>query len=469
MTKPSGNHKGNLYFIGIAGHTMRGLALAARELGFEVTGFDPTAVPPGSDWLDGQGITWWREFKNFQLDQVTAVIVTGAHISDQAPVVVAARERHIPIKSYAQLFGELTEGKHVIDVSGTHGKTTTTALIAWLLESAGRHPDFLIGIQPFNFNSSVRLTGSNVVVAEGDEYRASPLETKSKVQYHHPDTLVLTSVEHDHPDFFPDLQAVTKRFQDIVAALPKSGRLVAWAESTTVVEVAHSAAAPVTTYGLGTGDYTARNIAYLPTGIEFDIENHTGPLGRFATMLYGKHNVLNSLAATAAALSEGLTIKQIIAAGATFMGTYRRFNLMNSADARIVVIDDYGHHPTEVATNLEAAKLHFPGRRILAIVRPHTYSRTKALLPQWQHGFGSADLVYITDIEGAREAGADHTVSGNDIVQALKMPAIYTPSRNELIAHVSKDAKPGDVIICFTVSGYDQLAEDLTNLLNPEA
>ena len=459
---------GHLYFIGIAGHTMRGLALSARELGFQVTGFDPTAVPPGSEWLDEHDLQWWRAFDPAQLDGVTAVIITGAHVSDTAPSIVEARRRKLPIKSYAQLFGELTEGKHVIDVAGTHGKTTTTSLIAWLLESAGQHPDFLIGIKPFNFDLSVRLTGSGVVVAEGDEYRASPLETKSKVQYHHPDTLVLTSIEHDHPDFFPDLKAVMDRFREIVAALPKNGRLVAWAESQTVVEVAKSSAAPVTTYGLSTGDYTARNIAYLPTGVEFDIENHSGPIGRFATTLYGKHNVLNSLAAAAAAISEGLTIEQIIAGGATFKGSYRRFNVMGPVESPITVVDDYGHHPSEVATNLEAAKLHFPGRRVVAIVRPHTYSRTKALLHEWQQAFGSADLVYITDIEGAREAGTEHTVSGNDIVQALTMPAIYTPTRDELVAHVRKDAKPGDVIICFTVSGYDQLAEDLASLLNPE-
>jgi UDP-N-acetylmuramate--L-alanine ligase len=462
------NSKGHLYFIGIAGHAMRGLALAARELGFEVTGFDPTASPPGSDWLEDNDLKWWREFNPAQLEGVSAVIVTGAHVSDTAPSILEAHKRSIPVKSYAQLFGELTEGKHVIDVSGTHGKTTTASLIAWLLESAGRHPDFLIGIKPFNFDSSVRLTGSDVVVAEGDEYRASPLETKSKVQYHHPDTLVLTSVEHDHPDFFPDLDSVVDRFREIVAALPKTGRLVAWAESKNVVNVAKSAAAPITTYGLTTGDYTARNIAYQPTGLEFDIENHSGPLGRFATTLYGKHNVLNALGATAAALAEGLTITQIIAGGASFKGSYRRFNLMNSVDSSVMVVDDYGHHPTEIATNLEAAKLHFPNRRIVAIVRPHTYSRTKALLTEWQQAFGFADLVYITDIEGAREAGAEHTVSGNDIVQALTMPALYTPTREELIAHVRKDAKPGDVIVCFTVSGYDQLAEDLASLLNPE-
>jgi UDP-N-acetylmuramate--L-alanine ligase len=458
--------KGHLYFIGITGHTMRGLALAARNLGYRITGLDEPAEPPGSTWVDEQKFTWWRTFETKQLNEVTAVIVTGAHVSDDYPAIVEARLRGIAIKSYAQLWGELTAGERVIDVAGTHGKTTTTALITWLLESAGRHPDFLIGIQPFNFDTSVRLNGSDIAVAEGDEYRASQLETKSKVQYHHQDVLVLTSVEHDHPDFFPTMADYTKRFAEIVAGLPESGRLVAWAEADTVTAAAKSALCSITTYGLELGDYTARDITYTPTGIEFDVENHGGILGRVATQLYGKHNVLNTLAAVATALFEGLTFDQIIAGAAKFKGTYRRFNLITPPDAPITIIDDYGHHPTEVATNLEAAKLHFPGRRIVAIVRPHTYSRTKALLKEWQQAFSDADLVYITAIEGAREAHLAATVSGNDIVQALKMPALYTPDRVDLIRRLKVDARPGDVILCFTVSGYDQLAQELVGTLN---
>lgn len=459
--------KGHLYFVGIVGHAMRGLALAARELGYEVTGYDPAAEEgTGTQWLADHQLRWSREFAPEQLDGVTAVIITGAHVSADSPVIVQARERHIPVRSYADLFGELTAHKHVIAVAGTHGKTTTTSLITWLLESAGRHPDFLIGIRPFNFESSVRLTGSNTVVAEGDEYRASFLEAKSKVQYYHPDTLVLTSIEHDHPDLFPTAKAYEQRFHDIVRAIPETGNLIAWGESMAVAHAAKSASCHIITYGLSIGDYTARDITYQPTGIEFDIENHGGLVGRLAVGLYGKHNVLNALAATATALAEGLTPEQIIAGAAGFKGTYRRFNLLTSADAEVTVIDDYGHHPTEIATNLEAAKLHFPGRRIVCVFRPHTYTRTRTLLKEWQKSFAQADLVYITDIQGAREQGQEHTVSGNDIVQALTMPALYAPDRAELIRRLERDTKPGDVVLCFTVSGYHDLANELAATLN---
>lgn len=444
---------------------MRGLALAARDLGYEVTGLDPGAEEgDGTQWLAARQLQWSREFTPAQLDGVTAIIVTGIPVPDA--VTDEARRRHIAMKSYAELVGELTEGQHVIAVAGTHGKTTTTALIAWLLESAGRKPDYLIGIRPFNFDSSVRLESSEVFVAEGDEYRASTLETKSKVQFYHPDTLVLTSVEHDHPDLFPTAKDYEQRFQDIVAGVPKDGRLIAWGESLSVTQAAKSAHCQISTYGLALGDYTARDISYLPGGIEFDIENHGGILGRLAVPLYGKHNVLNALAATTTALTEGLSVDQVIAGAAGFKGTYRRFNLLTPEGANITVIDDYGHHPTEIATNLEAAKLHFPGRRIICVFRPHTYTRTQTLLKQWQKSFNDADLVYVTDIEGAREQGTEHTVSGNDIVQALKMPALYTPNRPELISRLQRDTKPGDIVLCFTVSGYHNLAEELANVLN---
>lgn len=455
----------HLYFIGIAGHTMRGLALAARDNGYTVTGLDEPAAPPGSDWLDQHNLVWWRHFDPVQLDGVTTVIVTGAHVTATSAPIVEARRRGLKIQSYAEFFGHLTTGEQVIAVSGTHGKTTTTALIAWLLDSAGRKPDFLIGIQPFNFDSSVRFQKSQVAVVEGDEYKASSLHPKSKVQYYHPNVLVLTSIEHDHPDVFPDLASVKHRFRDIVENLPKNGRLVACADSPIVLEVAAAAPCEVTTYGTAEGDYQARDIAFLPEGIEFDVEAYGHILGRVAVGLYGRHNVLNVLAAIATVLKGGLSLAEIIPGAMQFRGAYRRFNIVSAPDADITLVDDYAHHPTEVATNLEAAKLHFPGRRIVAVFRPHTYSRTRALLKEYHQAFANADLAFITDIEGARETGDAPKVNGQDIVEGLGESARFTPDRADLIEQITTAAKPGDVILCFTVSGYQNLAEELAGKL----
>jgi UDP-N-acetylmuramate--L-alanine ligase len=455
-----------LLFIGIVGHAMRGLALAAKQAGNEVVGLDETADEgSGTKWLSGHGIAWQRDPDLQLLDGADAVIVSGGTPADY-PLLLEARQKNIPVQSFAQYLGELTTGEQTIVVAGTHGKTTTTAFITWLLESAGLNPDFLIGVKPFNFETSARLAHGKIAVLEGDEYKASNLEDKSKFEYYHPDVLLLTSLEHDHPDMFPNLNAVKARFERLIKKLPESGKLVAWAESPAVLEAAQAAPCPVITYGSDTGDYTARDIAYLPAGIEFDIQHNGGVQGRLAIQLYGKHNVLNALGAVSVVLAQGLGIEQVIDGAATFKGTYRRFNVLSLPDAAITVVDDYAHHPTEVATNIEAARLHFPGRRIVAVFRPHTYSRTSALLTQYHQAFAGADLTYITDIEGARETGVEHTISGNHIVQGLSKPAVYIPNRAELVDRLMRDAKPGDVVLCFSVSGYEQLAEELATSLN---
>ncbi len=456
----------HLFFVGITGHTMRGMARALHDLGYQVSGYDPSGADPGAAWLDEQHIKWSRQFDAKQLSGVDAVIVTGAHVSPDAPVILAAAEHQIPVKSWAQLLGEITASAHVISVSGTHGKTTTSSLIAWLLESAGRKPDFAIGIQPFNFNSSVRLTNAKTVVIEGDEYRASPLEDKSKVQYYHPDTLVITNIEMDHPDFFADETAVIERFTQIVKLLPTTGRLIVCAESATVVSVAQSSPCDVITYGFHDGDYQARNIAYLPAGIEFDVVAYGNVLGKVALPIFGRHNVLNSLAAIAAVLKEGLDLGQVINGAADFRGSYRRFNRLTTASDAITVIDDYAHHPTEVAATLEAARLHYRHRRIIAIFRPHTFSRTAALLDGYVTAFKDANDVIITDIESARQADIAHTVSGADVANVVGQTASFFNTRAQIIDYILAKVQPGDVVVCMTVSGFNNLAAEIATSVN---
>lgn len=445
---------------------MRGLALAARDNGYTVSGLDESAVPPGSTWLDEHNIIWWPRFDAVHLDGVTKVIITGAHITPASPVILEAAKRDIPVQSFAEFFGEVTEGKQVVAVAGTHGKTTTSALITWLLESAGRQPDFLIGIRPFNFDTSVRLGQGGVAVVEADEYHASSLHPKSKAQYYHPDILVLTSVEHDHPDVFPDLASVQARFREIVGALPKSGTLIACLDGANVAPIASAAPCLVVTYGDNQGNVQARNIAYVAEGIELDVEVNGQMMGHLAVSLYGKHNVLNVLGAVAAAMAAGLTFDEIIAGAASFKGAYRRFNVRTAPTDTVVVVDDYAHHPTEVATNIQAAQLHYPGSRVIAVLRPHTYSRTKALMSEYHAALAAADVVYVTDVEGAREAESEKTVSGQDVVAGVtNIPAYFVPDRDQLITDLAADAKPGDVVLCFTVSGYNDLAGELARTL----
>jgi UDP-N-acetylmuramate--L-alanine ligase len=455
----------HLFFVGIAGHAMRGLAYAAKQSGNKVSGLDQYGVPPGSNWLDERGLTWTNVSSPNLLDGVDQVIISGGTARTD-PILIEAGKRNLSVVSFAEFLGTLTVDKRVISVAGSHGKTTTTSLITWLLESAGRHPDFLIGIQPFNFDSSARLSGSNLVVIEGDEYRAAALDDRSKIEFYHPDVLVLTSVEMDHPDVFKNLAAVKRRFADVIAKLPREGRLIAWSDSPAVVKLAEASQSLVIYYGLENGSLRARETTFLAGGIEFSVELDGAIIGHLAVPLYGRHNALNTLASIAVGLGEGLSMEEIIAGAATFKGAYRRFNVLTPVTSEITIIDDYAHHPTEVMATIEAAKLHFKNRRLIVVFRPHTYSRTQTLLKEFQKAFTLSDVVYITGIEGAREAGHDVNVSGADIANGIAdVPAYYVPDREELVKNLTSVAKHGDVILCMTVSGYEKIAEELVTKL----
>lgn len=449
--------RGHLHFLGIFGHAMRGVAAAAKEMGYTVTGTDD-GVPP--DWLRERGIQWWDKPDVAHLEGVTTVVISG-HTQADHPEVVGARDRDIPIISFPQLIEEFTSGARRIVVAGSHGKSTTTALIAWVLESAGRTPDYLTGIKPHNFDSSVRMRGSKVAVLEGDEYRSSHLDPTSKFSYYHPDVAVLTSVEMDHPDMFKNVGEIEKRLGKLVADVPTGGSVVYWKGSEAVRRVVSEATAPLDSYDFSDADWTAGNVGFSPEGISFALLRRGEGLGELRTPLYGRHNVLNALAASIVVLNEGVSFEELAQGLSTFKGIGRRFERLTGDGADVAVLDDYAHHPTEVKTTIEAAKLHFPGR-VIAVFRPHTYSRTAGLLTEYGGAFQDAHEAFITDIEPAREARARQTVSGQDVADAAGEHVFYEPDRTQMLDRIADTVRPGDTVLCMSVGGYDEFAEELT-------
>ena len=452
-----------LHFIGIAGHTMAGLALAAQENGYEVTGLDetayPTAVNYSAQFLDKNQIKWWREADVKHVEGAAGIVVSGGTKPDHVELE-AARAANIPIKSFAQLWGELTEDHYRIVITGTHGKTTTTSLVAWVLEVAGKSPDFLIGITPKNFAASVRLAGSQVAVTEGDEYQSSQLDDTSKFDFYHPDAAVITSVELDHPDVFADLAAVVERFRGLVTKLPRDGRLYYWQEEATVRELAELAACPTTGYGLSLGDWRAEKINFDPAGLRFEVMHQGASLGEAVVPLFGTHNILNALAALAVTYDYGVSWPTITKALTGFKGAARRFERLTSTSDQVQVIDDYAHHPTAAATTIAAVKLHFPGR-LIAVYQPHTYSRTLALLAEYRQAFAEADETYLLPIEGARERHLEATVSSDDIAAGAAGHVQSITGRDALIEALKCSVRPGDTVLCMSVGGCDNLAQEL--------
>lgn len=451
----------HIHILGIAGHAMRGVALAARELGYTVTGTDETAYAPGSDWLDEAGITWWREASPDHLQDVDLLVLGGGVAADHAELI-AAQQKNIRIQSYPELVSELISTDNRIVVTGTHGKTTTTSLIAWLLESAGKNPDFLIGIQPKNFDTSVHLHHGEVAVLEGDEYRSSRLDTSSKFNHYAPKTAIITSIEMDHPDLFADLAAVRERFEGLVANLPADGYLV-YHDDDIVRDVASKSSVKTESYGGDNSDWRATDVTYDEQGIGFTLNHRDEAIGEFRVGLYGEHNVLNATAGLAICLAQDVSIQQLQEGAASFLGASRRFERVSDQDSKVTVIDDYAHHPTEVAATIAAAKLHFSGR-VIAVFQPHTYSRTQSLLKEYQACFAQADAAYIVDIEGARETGTEITVTSADVAVADNVT--HMTSRQELLDTLKANVKPGDVLLCMSVNGYDNFAAEINTLIN---
>lgn len=453
-------HKGHIHILGIAGHAMAGVALAASKLGYKVTGTDEGAYPPMSNWLTKQGITYWTEPDATHLEGVT-MLVLGGGVKPHHPELMAAQDQKIEIKSYPELVSELLGKARRIVVTGTHGKTTTTSLITWILESAGKKPDYLIGIKPHNFDASVRLEGAKLAVLEGDEYRSSQLDARSKFSHYKPDVAIITAIEHDHPDLFPDLASVVDRFEGLVKGLPEDGQLIYCNNFDIVRGVAAQSSAPSESYS-EEADWEPHNVVFDEAGIHFDLVGKGETLGRLDVPMYGEHNVLNAVAAAAACLGEGVTFEALTKACKRFKGASRRFERVSKKDAKITVIDDYAHHPTEAETTIDAVKKHFDGR-VIAIFRPHTYSRTLGLLAEYQRAFDDADLAIICEIEGAREGHLEGEVSGADLAKGAN--AVYLDDRDAIIKRVISEVKPGDVVLCMTVNGYHELAEELTESL----
>lgn len=441
---------------------MRGVALAAIDLGYKVTGTDETAYSPGSDWLDAKGITWYTTPDAMHLEGVDLLVLGGGVAVDQVELV-AAQEAGLVIQSYPEFVSTLIPTDNRIVVTGTHGKTTTTSFIAWLLESAGRKPDFLVGIQPKNFASSVRLGGGDVAVLEGDEYRSSRLDTSSKFSHYAAKTAIITSIEMDHPDLFADLTEVRQRFEGLVENLPEDGLLVYCDDSQIIREVAANSKAQAVSYGTASSHWQAVNTEFNKDGISFDLQHDGELMGSFLVPLYGAHNVSNATAALAVCLSQGISIEDLQAGARTFLGASRRFERVSAPQDQITVVDDYAHHPTEVAATLAAARQHFTGK-IYAVFQPHTYSRTQSLLKEYQACFNDADAAYIVDIEGAREAGVSADITSEALVTESNVH--YAANRDQLIHNLKESMDPGDVLLSMSVNGYQGFAQEMNKLLN---
>ncbi|WP_295517791.1 UDP-N-acetylmuramate:L-alanyl-gamma-D-glutamyl-meso-diaminopimelate ligase [uncultured Pseudomonas sp.] len=362
----------HIHILGICGTFMGSLAVLAKEAGHRVTGSDANVYPPMSTQLEAQGIELTQGYDPKQLDPAPDLVVIGNALSRGNPAVEYVLDQGLPYVSGPQWLAEhVLQGRWVLAVAGTHGKTTTTSMLAWVLEHAGMSPGFLIGGVPQNFGISARLGGTPFFVVEADEYDSAFFDKRSKFVHYRPRTTILNNLEYDHADIFPDLAAIERQFHHLVRTIPSSGLIIHPTAETALVRVLEMGCwTPVQTTGAG-GQWQARLLA--EDGSRFEVLFAGEVQGTVAWELTGQHNVANALATLAAARHVGVVPALGVAALSEFRSVKRRMEKV--AEVRgVTVYDDFAHHPTAIATTLQGLRARVGGERIIAVIEPRSNS-----------------------------------------------------------------------------------------------
>src|SRR2546426_6856452 len=369
----------HIHVIGIGGSAMAPLAGMLRESGFRVTGSDSGLYPPASTLLEGLGIPFFPSFDAAHLDPAPDLVVVGNIIARGNPELEEVLDRRIPYRSLPEILEEFfLPGRHSIVVGGTHGKTTATAMLAWIFHAAGKRPNFLVGGVAENFGKSYGLGGGEEFILEGDEYETALFDRAPKFFHYHPDDLIITSLEFDHADIYADLAAIELQFKRLVNLVPRRGRIVFWGDAeesgAAIRRATERAFCPVETYGFGAAnDWIAGDMESVEGSTHFRIAHHGEEVARVQLAAPGRHNVLNSLAAVAAARGRGVSRESLEKALGAFRNVLRRMDIKGE-ERRGLVVDDFGHQPTASGLRLEGARERWPGRRLWAAFEPRSNS-----------------------------------------------------------------------------------------------
>jgi UDP-N-acetylmuramate--alanine ligase len=444
----------HIHIIGIGGAGMSPLARILLQQGKTVSGSDQQPSPVIEN-LRALGATIHHGHRAQNIAGAGLVVASAAVRADN-PELVAAAQHGIPAIKGAVLLGELMAGKKAICVAGTHGKTTTSAMIAKVLGDAGLNPSYVIGGEPRDLPASGHNGMGDYFVAEADEFDQRFLAL-------HPFIGVITSIEPDHPDCYPTPELLLGAFQAFVSLLPSDGWLVGCGDDQRVQTLGRPLGSRFISYGLSNGNHwTAQGIAAHPHGGSHFQPVHAGhKMTEFSLMVPGEHNIRNALATVAVAALVGVEGRSVRRSLATFSGVGRRFEVLGEA-LGATLVDDYAHHPTEIRATLAAARARYPRRRIVAVHQPHTYSRLKALLPDFAASFGDADQVLILDIFASRETET-LGMHARDLVSAIGQPAAtYTGTIDEATDCLRRTLRSGEVVITLGAGDVNRV---LTNLL----
>ena len=452
----------HLHILGICGTFMGSLALLARDLGHKVTGSDANVYPPMSTQLENAGIELMQGYDRSHLQPHPDLVIVGNAMKRGIDAIEYMLNEGLPYISGPQFLADhVLQGKHVLGVAGTHGKTTTTTMLAWVLDQAGLNPGFLIGGVPLGFSESARLGGGKYFCVEADEYDSAFFDKRSKFVHYHPKTAILNNLEFDHADIFDDLAAIQKQFHHLVRTIPSEGRIIALITESNIDEVlAQGCWTPVIRTSLEANDQAALSAELISAdGSHFNVLEHGKVIGEVKWNMTGQHSVANALATIAAAQHVGVTIEQACKALSNFGGVKRRMELLGTVRG-IEVYDDFAHHPTAIETTLDGARKRLGERKLWAIIEPRSNT-----MRMGSHKDGLAHSARLADeVIWYQPEGLDWDLQ--PVIAASSNKAEVSRSLDEIIARVVNEAGEGDAVVIMSNGGFGGLHQKLITALS---
>jgi UDP-N-acetylmuramate: L-alanyl-gamma-D-glutamyl-meso-diaminopimelate ligase len=454
----------------VCGTGMGALACMLKDLGFEITGSDQMIYPPMSHFLDKKGIGIFDGYKKENVSYGPDLVIVGNAVSRDNPEVEEMHRMGLRYCSMPQALNRfVAEGKKTLLVSGTHGKTTTCSILAWILYVAGYDPSFMIGGLLKNFDSNYRLGNGPYVVIEGDEYDTAFFDKGPKFLHFHPEMAVLTGVEFDHADIFKDLDHVKETFRGFVSALPGSSLLMAYDSDENLAEIVGSRSCRLESYGKRTGSsWRLGSIEIDPPWTVVEVIKKNEVFGTFKTRLFGEHNLFNALADIAIADRLKIPEDVIAKALATFQGIKRRQEIRGQK-RQITVMDDFAHHPSAVRETLRAVKSVFTNGRVIAVFEPRTNTSMRSVFQkEYSQAFDTADLICIRKPPLLKKIPQSQRFSSEKLVDDLKnrgKDAYYFPDTDAIIDFLLKNAMPGDLMLVMSNGGFDNIHQRLLDNL----
>jgi UDP-N-acetylmuramate: L-alanyl-gamma-D-glutamyl-meso-diaminopimelate ligase len=454
------------HFLGICGTAMGSVAAALRDRGCIITGSDEKVYPPMSDFLRRKGISLSEPYQaeNLPHDPAT-VIVIGNAIKRGNPEVEAVLNRKLYYLSLPEVLKEnFLRGRHNLVVTGTHGKTTTTALLTWMLSVAELEPGYVIGGLPRNMGAGALFNDSKYFVIEGDEYDTAFFDKRSKFIHYLPELLVINNIEFDHADIFSDLEAIKLSFRRLINIVPQNGMILLNGDDPNCVEVARDCLAPLVEVGFSENcGERIRDASYGAEGSRFTLGERT-----YESPLVGEFNVRNAAMAAVAAGFYGVPGDVIQTALTSFEGIARRQEV-RGCERGVTVIDDFGHHPTAIRETLVALRRRYPGQRLWAIFEPRSNTTRRAV---FQHelpaALQQADGIFISQVAALEQIPIDDRLDPEAVMQALRAAgrtAFYEPDANAIVERIVPLLQPDDVVTVFSNGGFDGIHEKLLRTL----